>query len=213
MKKWNSCREIGEKCGFTKDQVKECLRKPRCKAQKGQEAEHREQEAYGKKYSPLLMFDSKKAAFRMLNEDIEQQTMHRIMRQAQEKQQIPHKRKDKSDDMAPVLIDILFQVMLSFYLICFFCCHTILLLMKTGCKLYSICGADTAALPTADTLRVVWGFARVYLHFTGFCALSAVDALVLIYPVAEHRDLVKKRVDGSKRADIFAKRAVNDNAG
>ena len=29
-----SCREIGEKLGFTKEQVKECLRRPRRKAQK-----------------------------------------------------------------------------------------------------------------------------------------------------------------------------------
>ena len=32
-----SCREIGEKFGFTKEQVKECLRRPRRKAQKEQE--------------------------------------------------------------------------------------------------------------------------------------------------------------------------------
>ena len=30
----HSCREIGEKFGFTKEQVKECLRRPRRKAQK-----------------------------------------------------------------------------------------------------------------------------------------------------------------------------------
>ena len=33
----HSCREIGEKFGFTKEQVKECLRRPRRKAQKEQE--------------------------------------------------------------------------------------------------------------------------------------------------------------------------------
>ena len=32
-----SCREIGEKFGFTKEQVKECLRRPKRKAQKEQE--------------------------------------------------------------------------------------------------------------------------------------------------------------------------------
>ena len=32
-----NCREGGEKFGFTKDQVKECLRRPRRKAQKEQE--------------------------------------------------------------------------------------------------------------------------------------------------------------------------------
>ena len=32
-----SCREIGEKFGFTKEQVKECLRRPRRKARKDQE--------------------------------------------------------------------------------------------------------------------------------------------------------------------------------
>ena len=34
----HSCREIGEKFGFTKEQVKECLRRPRRKAQKEQES-------------------------------------------------------------------------------------------------------------------------------------------------------------------------------
>ena len=33
----HSCREIGEKFGFTKEQVKECLRRPRRKAQEEQE--------------------------------------------------------------------------------------------------------------------------------------------------------------------------------
>ena len=32
----HSCREIGEKFGFTKEQVKECLRRPRRKAKKEQ---------------------------------------------------------------------------------------------------------------------------------------------------------------------------------
>ena len=33
----HSCREIGEKFRFTKEQVKECLRRPKRKAQKKQE--------------------------------------------------------------------------------------------------------------------------------------------------------------------------------
>ena len=33
----HSCREIGEKFRFTKEQVKECLRRPKRKAQKEQE--------------------------------------------------------------------------------------------------------------------------------------------------------------------------------
>ena len=43
--------------------------------EKEQEAESRVQAVYGEKYSPLLMFDSKKAVSRMLNEDIEQQAV------------------------------------------------------------------------------------------------------------------------------------------
>ena len=49
---------------------------------KEQEAERRVQEAYGQKYSPLLMFDSKKAVSRMLGEDAEQQAVRRIVRQS-----------------------------------------------------------------------------------------------------------------------------------
>ena len=53
---------------------------------KEQEAEHRAQQVYGEKYNPLLMFDSKKAVFRMLNEDIERQAVRRMVRQAQKEQ-------------------------------------------------------------------------------------------------------------------------------
>ena len=68
---------------------------------KEQEAEHRAQEVYGEKYSPLLMFDSKKVVFRMLNEDIERQAVRRMVRQAQDEQQISNKgkRKDQGRDV------------------------------------------------------------------------------------------------------------------
>ena len=58
---------------------------------KEQEAENRAQEVYGEKYSPLLMFDSKKAVSRMLGEDAERQAVRRIARQAQRKQQSCYK--------------------------------------------------------------------------------------------------------------------------
>lgn len=46
---------------------------------KEQEAENRAQQVYGEKYSPLLMFDSKKTASRMLHKDIEQQVVRRMV--------------------------------------------------------------------------------------------------------------------------------------
>ena len=58
---------------------------------KEQEVENRAQEVYGEKYSPLLMFDSKKAVSRMLHEDMERQAV----RQAQKEQQTHYKRKHK----------------------------------------------------------------------------------------------------------------------
>lgn len=61
---------------------------------KEQEAEHRAQEVYGEKYSPLLMFDSKKVVFRMLNEDIERQAVRRMMQQAQKGQQTSRKKNE-----------------------------------------------------------------------------------------------------------------------
>lgn len=66
-----------------------------------QEAESRAQEAYGEKYNPLLMFDSKKAVSRMLHEDMERQAMRRMVRQAQKEQQIFNKgkRKDQGRDV------------------------------------------------------------------------------------------------------------------
>lgn len=35
---WYSCREMGEKFGFTKDQVKECSRRPMSKVEKKQKS-------------------------------------------------------------------------------------------------------------------------------------------------------------------------------
>ena len=61
---------------------------------KEQEAENRVQQVYGEKYSPLLMFDSKKAVSRMLNEDIEQQAVRRMVRQAQKERPIFKSKKD-----------------------------------------------------------------------------------------------------------------------
>ena len=61
---------------------------------KEQEAENRVQQVYGEKYSPLLMFDSKKAVSRMLNEDIEQQAVRRMVRQAQKEHPIFKSKKD-----------------------------------------------------------------------------------------------------------------------
>lgn len=50
---------------------------------KGQEAENRAQQLYGEKYNPLLMFDSKKAVSRMLNEDMERQAQKEQQTKAQ----------------------------------------------------------------------------------------------------------------------------------
>ena len=62
---------------------------------KEQEAENRAQQVYGEKYSPLLMFDSKKTVSRMLHEDMERQAVRRMVRQAQKEQQPHYKRKHK----------------------------------------------------------------------------------------------------------------------
>ena len=62
--------------------------------EKEQEAESRVQAVYGEKYSPLLMFDSKKAVSRMLNENIEQQAVRRMVRQAQKEHPIFKSKKD-----------------------------------------------------------------------------------------------------------------------
>jgi len=62
---------------------------------KEQEAENQAQQVYGEKYSPLLMFDSKKAVSRMLHEDMERQAVRRMVRQAQKGQQTSQKKKSK----------------------------------------------------------------------------------------------------------------------
>ena len=65
---------------------------------KEQEAENRAQQVYGEKYKPLLMFDSKKVISRMLHEDIERQTMRKLVRQAHKEQQTFRKEKAKIGD-------------------------------------------------------------------------------------------------------------------
>ena len=65
---------------------------------KEQEAENQAQQVYVEKYSPLLMFDSKKAVSRMLHEDTERLAVRRMVRQTQKEQQIWHNKKDKERD-------------------------------------------------------------------------------------------------------------------
>ena len=64
---------------------------------KEQEAENWAQQVYSEKYSPLLMFDSKKAVSRMLHEDMERQAMRRMVRQAQKEQQTFQKKKSEQE--------------------------------------------------------------------------------------------------------------------
>ena len=65
---------------------------------KEQEAESQVQQAYGEKYSPILMFDSKKAVSRMLGEDTERQIVRRLARQAQKENHISEKIKNKGQE-------------------------------------------------------------------------------------------------------------------
>ena len=60
---------------------------------KEQEAENQAQQVYVEKYSPLLMFDSKKAVSRMLHEDMERQAVRKLVRQAQKEQPTPTQHK------------------------------------------------------------------------------------------------------------------------
>lgn len=64
---------------------------------KEQEAENRAQEVYGEKYSPILMFDCKKAISRMLHEDMERQAVRRMERRAQKGQQAFQKKKSEQE--------------------------------------------------------------------------------------------------------------------
>ena len=65
---------------------------------KEQDAESQVQQAYGEKYSPILMFDSKKAVSRMLGEDTERQIVRRLARQAQKENHISEKIKNKGQE-------------------------------------------------------------------------------------------------------------------
>ena len=64
---------------------------------KEQEAEHRAQQVYGEKYNLQLMFDSKKAVSRMLDEDAERQNVRRLVRLAHKEQQTFQKEKSAQE--------------------------------------------------------------------------------------------------------------------
>ena len=64
---------------------------------KEQEAENQAQQVYVEKYSPLLMFDSKKAVSRMLDEDAERQNVRRLVRLAHKEQQTFQKEKSAQE--------------------------------------------------------------------------------------------------------------------
>ena len=64
---------------------------------KEQEAENWAQQVYGEKYSPLLMFDSKKTVSQMLREDMERQAVRKLVRQAQKEQKIVQKKKGEQE--------------------------------------------------------------------------------------------------------------------
>ena len=64
---------------------------------KEQEAENRAQQVYGEKYNLLLMFDSKKAVSRMLDEDAERQNVQRLVRLAHKEQQTFQKEKSAQE--------------------------------------------------------------------------------------------------------------------
>ena len=62
---------------------------------------------------------------------------------------------------------------------------------------------------TADTLTAVGVFHRIYFHLTGLCTFSTMNTFVHIHMVAEYRYPIKYRVKCTKRANIFAKWAVD----
>ena len=62
---------------------------------------------------------------------------------------------------------------------------------------------------TADTLTAVGVFHRIYFHLAGLCTFSTMNTFVHIHMVTEYRYPIKYRVKCTKRANIFAKWAVD----
>lgn len=75
----------------------------------------------------------------------------------------------------------------------------------------SACRTYFFALTAANTLRMVGSFGRINLHLADLCAGAALGTLIFIYPVFEHGNRIKNRIDGTQRTDIFAKRAINQD--
>lgn len=65
---------------------------------KEQKTEKRVQELYGEKYNPLLMYNSKKAVARLLNENAERQAVRRMIWQSQKKAEILYKKNCKEQE-------------------------------------------------------------------------------------------------------------------
>ena len=63
----------------------------------------------------------------------------------------------------------------------------------------------------ADPLRAVRVFHRVDFHLTCFCTFSTVNALVMVYSVAENGYFIKDGIECTQWADIFTEWTVNNN--
>ena len=61
------------------------------------EAENWVQHIYGEKYSPLLMLDSQRTVSQMLHEDMERQTIRKLVRQTQKKHQTFQRKKSEQE--------------------------------------------------------------------------------------------------------------------
>ena len=66
--------------------------------------------------------------------------------------------------------------------------------------------------PASYTFRMVRCLPHINIHFAYFCALVASDAFAVFDFNAEKGYLIKQRINGTERADPFAKRPVKQNA-
>ena len=58
---------------------------------------------------------------------------------------------------------------------------------------------------------MVGSFGRINLHLADLCTGAAVGTLAIVYPVFEHGNRVKNRIDSSQRTEVFAERAINQD--
>ena len=95
---------------------------------------------------------------------------------------------------------------------CSFCPFLRWFFRKRGCESQCVGGADVYTLAAPNALGVGGIFYRVNTHLAYVGARLAVGAFIRVVLQLKKGNLVKRGVDCAERTEVFAKRAIQQNA-